>query len=124
MAQLRQVGLLRGKAAAALARASIEAQLPAAISDAGATQEPPTATTLGCASHCGALSWPMPPVGQNRTCGNGPFSAFSAASPPAGTAGKNFTKSNPRATQAMRSDAVSMPGTNGSSEDSAAANSS
>ena len=66
----------------------------------------------------------MPPVGQNRTFGNGPVSALTAASPPAGTAGKNLTSSNPCVTQAMRSDAVWMPGTNGRAPDEAACNSS
>ena len=41
------------------------AQLPDLISTAGHSQEPPTATTLGSASQVGALASPMPPVGQN-----------------------------------------------------------
>ena len=49
---------------AARARCSIAGQAPAAMSDDGATQEPPTATTFGCASHSAAFAAPIPPVGQ------------------------------------------------------------
>src|SRR5689334_23187398 len=104
--RIARVYAARRSAAAAFARASITDQLPAAISEASATQEPPTATTLGFASHSPALPCPMPPVGQKRTLGNGPARAFKAASPPAGTAGKNFARSKPRVTQAIRSEAV------------------
>src|SRR5271170_143849 len=63
--------------------AVMPAQLPDLMSTAWQSQEPPTATTLGSASHDGALVSPMPPVGQNLTCGNGPASARSALMPPA-----------------------------------------
>src|SRR3954447_21542058 len=46
-------------------------QLPDLISAAGHSQEPPTATTLGSASHAAALASPMPPGGA-RDVGIGP----------------------------------------------------
>lgn len=52
--------------------AVMPAQFPALISAVGHSQEPPTATTLGSASQVAALASPTPPVGQNRTFGNGP----------------------------------------------------
>src|SRR5258707_5946634 len=55
--------------------AVMPAQLPDRISPAGHSQEPPTASTLGSASQAAALVSPMPPVGQNRTFGNGPARA-------------------------------------------------
>src|SRR5690349_22205803 len=42
-------------------------QLPARISAAGHSQEPPTASTLASASQVAALASPMPPVGQTLT---------------------------------------------------------
>ena len=97
---------------------------PDLMSAAGASHEPPTATTLGSASQSAKLSSPMPPVGQKRTCGNGPASALSAAMPPAWPAGKNFITSKPRASAAMTSEAVCTPGMNGSSPAAAASSSS
>src|SRR3978361_1154569 len=95
--------------------AVMPAQLPVLISAAGQTQEPPTATTLGSASHDAALESPMPPVGQNRVSGTGPATARSALMPPYCSAGKNFTRLNPYARASINSDAVAMPGANGSS---------
>src|ERR1700694_781263 len=57
-------------------------QLPDRIYAAGHSQEPPTATTFGSASHAAALASPMPPVGQNRASGNGPAKARRALIPP------------------------------------------
>src|SRR6201994_3545155 len=75
--------------------AVMPAQFPDLISAGGQSQEPPTATTFGSASHVGAVGPPMPPVGQNRACGNGPASARSALIPPDCSAGKNLTRSKP-----------------------------
>src|SRR6476620_4463495 len=66
------------------------AQFPDRTSFADVNHDPPSATTLGSASHSAALSAPMPPVGQNLIRGNGPDRAFSAGIPPDGTAGKNL----------------------------------
>ncbi len=66
----------------------------------------------------------MPPVGQNRACGNGPPRAFSAAMPPAGTAGKNFAMVKPAASTCINSLGVAMPGMNAMSLAAAARSSS
>src|SRR6185295_10410869 len=100
---------------AELHMAVMPAQLPLRISEAGQSQEPPTQSTLGSASQVAALASPMPPVGQNRTCGKGPASERSALIPPACSAGKNFTVSKPAASAAISSEAVAMPGANGRS---------
>src|SRR6185437_7901730 len=89
-------------------------QLPDLMSTAWHSQEPPTATTLGSASHMGALVSPIPPVGQNRTCGNGPASARRALIPPACSAGKNFIVVKPCSSACISSEAVAIPGANGS----------
>ena len=94
--------------------AVMPAQLPARISAAGHSQEPPTASTLASASQVAALASPMPPVGQTLTFGNGPAKARSALIPPACSAGKNLTTSKPCASACMSSDAVAIPGANGS----------
>src|SRR3954447_16783593 len=107
---------------ARLHRAEMPAQLPERISAAGQSQEPPTASTLGSASQAAALASPIPPVGQNRTFGNGPASARSALIPPDCSAGKNLTRSKPCASACIRSDAVAMPGANGKSPAAAALN--
>src|SRR3546814_7685853 len=65
----------RGNAAAALAKASI---LAASTGPLGTTQLPPTHLTKGSASHLGALSAVIPPVGQNRAICKGAASAFNA----------------------------------------------
>src|SRR6516225_9986714 len=90
--------------------AVMPAQLPDLMSAAWQSQEPPTATTLGSASQAGALASPIPPVGQNLACGNGPASARSALMPPDCSAGKNLTRSKPWASAAISSEAVAMPG--------------
>src|SRR5258707_12024206 len=77
-------------ATAARARSSTLAQLPSRSRLAGLSHEPPTQTTLGLARKSGALSGVMPPVGQNLIPGSGAAQARSKATPPAGTAGKNF----------------------------------
>ena len=56
----------------------------------GTIQLPPTQSTGSSASHAGALSSVIPPVGQNRHCANGAAKAFNAGMPPAATAGKNL----------------------------------
>src|ERR1700712_1937536 len=89
--------------------AVMPAQSPDRISAAGHSQEPPTATPLGSASQAAALASPMPPVGQNRTSGNGPAKARSALMPPDCSAGKNFVRLNPYARASINSDAVAMP---------------
>ena len=55
----------------------------------------------------------MPPVGQNRICGNGPANAFSALTPPTTSAGNSFAWVIPRSSSATMSDAVAVPGRNG-----------
>ena len=52
----------------------------------------------------------MPPVGQNLTCGNGPWIDFNMAVPPAASAGKNFKNLNPCAASFMTSLGVAAPG--------------
>src|ERR1700676_1493230 len=99
-------------------------QLLDLISAAGQSQEPPTTTTLGSASQAAALLSPIPPVGQKRARGNGPARARSALSPPDCSAGKNLTRSNPRASACISSEAVAMPGMNGRSLAAAASSSS
>src|SRR5450631_2429325 len=94
--------------------AVMPSQLPDLISAAGHSQEPPTATTLGSASHAAALASPTPPVGQNRTSGKGPARARSALTPPDCSAGKNLTRLNPWANACISSDAVAIPGAKGS----------
>src|SRR5712691_6926560 len=96
-----------------LQMAVMPAQLPDLISAAGHSQEPPTATTLGSASHEAALASPIPPVGQNRTSGKGPAKARSALIPPDCSAGKNLTRLKPWASASISSDAVAIPGANG-----------
>lgn len=76
----------RGRAAASRAKASIFA---ASTGPLGTTQLPPTHFTKGSASHLGALSAVMPPVGQKRATCSGAASAFKAGSPPEVSAGKN-----------------------------------
>src|SRR6478736_4683836 len=93
--------------------AVMPAQFPALTSAAGHSQEPPTATTLGSASQVAALASPTPPVGQNRTFGNGPPSARRPLMPPACSAGKNFATSRPYDSASISSEAVAMPGANG-----------
>src|ERR1700754_4223770 len=85
--------------------AVMPAQLPDLISAAGHSQEPPTATTFGSASHDAALASPMPPVGQNLASGNGPARARSALMPPDCSAGKNFTRPKPWAIACISSEA-------------------
>ena len=75
--------------------------------------EPPTQTTFGCARYSGALARLIPPVGQKRICGNGPANAFSAATPPTTSAGNSFAWVMPRSSSATMSDAVAVPGRNG-----------
>src|SRR5438094_845639 len=94
--------------------ADMPAQLPDLTSAAGHNQEPPTATTLGSASHEAALASPMPPVGQKRVSGNGPANARSALMPPDCSAGKNLTRLKPCSRASINSDAVAIPGANGS----------
>src|SRR6185437_3212175 len=72
--------------------AIMPAQFPALISAVGHSQEPPTATTLGSASQVAALASPTPPVGQNRTFGNGPRSERSPLMPPACSADRKSTR--------------------------------
>src|SRR5258705_9201457 len=52
------------------------AQFPDRTSFADVNHDPPSATTLGSASHSAALSAPMPPVGQNLIRGNGLMTFF------------------------------------------------
>ena len=52
--------------------------------------QPGMHSTGRSASHSGALSAVIPPVGQKLTSPNGALSAFSAAMPPAASAGKNL----------------------------------
>ncbi len=80
---------------------------------AGATHEPPTQTTFASPRNWGAFSSETPPVGQNLTCGKTGAKALSIATPPAGTAGKNFRYSNPAAMAAITSVAVATPGKSG-----------
>src|SRR5262249_15600895 len=89
-------------------------QLPDLMSAPVHSQEPPTQTTLGSASQAGALASLTPPVREHFACGNGPARARSALMPPAGSAGKNLTRSKPAASAAISSEAVAMPGANGS----------
>src|SRR5258705_8266667 len=89
------------------------AQFPDRTSLADVNHDPPSATTLGSASHSAALSAPMPPVGQNLIRGNGPDRAFSAGIPPDGTAGKNLKVLKPYPIPCINSDEVATPGMNG-----------
>src|SRR3954453_5706899 len=57
----------------------------------------------------------MPPVGQNRICGNGPAKAFSALTPPTTSAGKRLAWVIPRSISATTSEAVAVPGRKGTS---------
>ena len=57
----------------------------------------------------------MPPVGQKRSCGNGPAKAFSAFTPPTTSAGKSLAWVIPRSISATRSEAVAVPGRKGTS---------
>jgi len=93
--------------------AVMPAQLPAFTSEAGHNQEPPTASTLGSASHAAALASPTPPVGQKRVFGNGPARARRPLMPPACSAGKNLARSKPQASACISSDAVAIPGAKG-----------
>src|SRR5215468_4929555 len=99
-------------------------QLPDLMSAPEQSQEPPTQTTFGSASQAAALASPMPPVGQNFACGNGPARARSALIPPDCSAGKNFTRSKPCASACISSEAVAIPGANGRLLSAAAFNSS
>src|SRR5258707_9063161 len=93
--------------------AVMPSQLPDLISDAGHSQDPPTATTFRSLSQVAALASPIPPVGQNRASGKGPANARSALMPPACSAGKNLTRPKPLATACINSDAAAIPGANG-----------
>src|SRR3979411_2428155 len=55
--------------------AVMPAQLPDPVQATGQSRAPPPATPLAAASQAAALASPMPPVGQNRTSGNGPAKA-------------------------------------------------
>ena len=98
---------------AARARRSTAAQSPAASASLGVSHEPPTHSTFDSARNSPAVDAAMPPVGQKRTCGNGPAKACSIATPPAGTAGKNLKVSSPASSPAITSDAVCTPGSSG-----------
>src|SRR5690606_41575687 len=78
--------LHRPSAAASAASASTSARL----APRGTTQLPPTHSTGSSASHSGAVSAVIPPVGQNLHCPNGAASALRALTPPAASAGKNL----------------------------------
>src|SRR6266540_5329520 len=54
-----------------------------------------------------------PPVGQNLMCGNGSATALSQATPPDGSAGKNFNTLNPRSASAIASETPAQPGSAG-----------
>src|SRR5712692_7860689 len=54
-----------------------------------------------------------PPVGQNLTLGTGSATALSQATPPHGSAGKNFSTLNPRSASAIASDTAAQPGNAG-----------
>jgi hypothetical protein len=49
----------------------------------------------------------------NRIIRNGAASAFSVATPPSGSAGKNFTVSIPASSAVISSEAVATPGKTG-----------
>ena len=55
----------------------------------------------------------MPPVGQKRRPAKGAPTAFSQASPPAASAGKNFRTRYPCSAKTIASDTVCTPGRNG-----------
>src|SRR5712691_9101015 len=54
-----------------------------------------------------------PPVGQNLMFGNGSATALSQATPPDGSAGKNFNTLNPRSASAIAPATPSQPGSAG-----------
>src|SRR5437588_7979906 len=66
----------------------------------------------------------IPPVGQNFRSGSGPATDFSHATPPEGSAGKNFSTLNPRTESAIASDTVAQPGSTGTDASASAAASS
>ena len=55
----------------------------------------------------------MPPVGMNRSWGNGPAIAARALAPPIASAGKNFTSVMPSASAIWISVGVATPGMTG-----------
>src|SRR4029079_12272335 len=85
------------KAAPIRARAVMPAKSPAAMASAGATQEPPTASTFPSARQEAALSPFTPPVGQSGISGKGSATAWSQRTPPDDSAGKNFRTGKPNA---------------------------
>src|SRR5262245_7521562 len=87
----------------------------------GANQDPPMATTPGTPNQSERLASLMPPVGQNCSVGNGPRKALIAAMPPAGTAGKNLTISQPCSSASQISEADAAPGSSGRSIEAQAA---
>src|SRR5262249_44960726 len=103
-------------ARASRARLVMASHWPAAMSASGATQEPPTATTLVSLRYSAQLPASTPPVGQNARSGNGPASARSVAMPPMAPAGKNLTKRCPAASAVIASVAVAMPGSSGTED--------
>ena len=83
--------------------------------DLGATQLPPTQTVFESARYAGALTAPIPPVGQKVTCGKGPPIDCNAGTPPEASAGKNFCIRYPRSIRRITSEAVAAPGNKGMS---------
>src|ERR1700736_3698042 len=55
----------------------------------------------------------MPPVGQNLSAAQGAATDFSHATPPDGSAGKNFSTRKPSAASASASDTLAQPGSAG-----------
>ena len=80
---------------AATASRSTRAQSPAATASFGATHERPTQATFASARYAGAVSAPMPPVGQKHRPASGAATALSQPRPPDVSAGKNFSSWKP-----------------------------
>ena len=79
----------------------------------GTIHEPPTQATLASARNSCALPACTPPVGQNFTSPKGPCQALSMGTPPACSAGKNFSSVWPSSCASMTSLPVATPGSSG-----------
>ena len=110
--RLHRAGALPAPVAARLSAATV---VPVARGDRipRRIHEPPTQTTFGCARYAGALAASMPPVGQKRICGNGPGERLQRLDAADASAGKSFACVIPRSSSATMSDAVAVPGRNG-----------
>jgi hypothetical protein len=98
---------------ASLERAVIFAKSPELIRSAETIHEPPQARILSNARYFVMLPALIPPVGMNLSLWYGAEIALMYSSPPACSAGKNFTTSSPASIACSTSEGEEQPGVMG-----------